>query len=73
MLNTNLSGSERLIRIALAAVLILLSAQEETSVAQAMAGYVVGAVLLFTALISIMPWTSDRRLVATLKILIGDV
>jgi hypothetical protein len=72
MLNTNLSGSERLIRIALAVMLILLSTQEETSIAKAMAGYVAGTVLLFTALIT-MPWTSGRRIVAILMILIGDV
>ncbi len=42
--------SERLVRIVLAAVVLLFSAQEETSTGKAMAGYVVGTVLLFTAL-----------------------
>lgn len=42
--------SERLVRICLAAVVLLFSAHEETSTAKAMAGYMVGAVLLFTAL-----------------------
>jgi hypothetical protein len=73
MLNTNLSGSERLIRIALAGVLILFSAQEETSLVQAMAGYVVGTVLLFTALTNTVLWTSGRQIGASFAMLIGDV
>ena len=73
MLNTNLSGSERLIRIALAVMLILLSTQEETSIAKAMAGYVVGTVLLFTALTNTVLWTSGRRIGALFAMLIGDV
>ncbi|MGE0277774.1 MAG: hypothetical protein AB7G68_20690 [Nitrospiraceae bacterium] len=64
MLNTYLSGSERLIRIALAGVIILFSAQEETSLVQAMAGYVVGTVLIVTALTNAVLWTPGRRIVA---------
>jgi hypothetical protein len=42
--------SEQLIRMALAAVLIGFSSQEQTTVIMAMAGYLAGTALLFTAL-----------------------
>ena len=43
--------SEQLIRIVMAAVLIGFSAQEQTTVVMAMAGYLVGTALLLTVLI----------------------
>lgn len=51
--------SEQVIRIALAAVLIGFSFQEQTTVIMAMAGYLVGTALLLTALArNGKPWQS---------------